>query len=72
MLEVGETPLVGGIAMGLGAGEEEVLFLLRPNGWKDLNREFMRSMYGKRRGGWEAGREEEEVNRAMRGRREGE
>lgn len=67
-LEVGEAPLVGGITTGLGLGagdeEEEVLFLLRPKGWKDLNREFMRSMYGERRGGggWERNKRE-----AMRG-----
>lgn len=50
VLEVGEAPLVGGIRTVLGAGDEEDedLFLLRPNGWKDLNREFMRSMYGER------------------------
>lgn len=48
MLEVGEAPLVGGITTVLGAAEEVDLFLLRPKGWKDLNREFMRSMYGER------------------------
>lgn len=70
MLEVGEVPLVGGMTTGLGAGEEEeVLFLLRPKGWKDLNREFMRSMYGERReGGWE--RRKGEMRGGGKGRRE--
>lgn len=61
MWEVGEVPLEGGTTTGLAA--EEVLFLLRPNG-KDLNREFMRSMCGKRRGRWEREDKEERRERA--------